>query len=77
MPLSIPFLPTHTHTHTTTHQVTEVYLEDVRAFCPLLRTDLRLSSFLDSAAKKSGAGGGGGAMYVRACLPALVSLGGQ
>ena len=33
-----------------------MYLEDVRSFCPLLRTDLRLSAFLDSAAKKSGAG---------------------
>jgi hypothetical protein len=46
-------------------QVTEVYLEDIRTFCPLLRTDLRLSAFLDTAAKK---GGVGGAMYVPACL---------
>lgn len=36
----------------------------MRAFCPLLRTDLRLSSFLDSAAKKS-KGPGGGDMCVQ------------
>ncbi len=44
-------------------QVTEIYLEDLRDFCPFLQKDLHLSTYVDTLSRR-----GGGALSAKPAL---------